>query len=1155
MILKTASTVLLLLWASGLCRAAQLTLPLRWTVNTNTFLESAPTLADIDGGGHCEIFIAGREEMIALDSNGQTRWRWRTKARYMTYPAVLARKGRPALIYAADNGGLLTCLDGRGSVVWQTQLKTGSTWSSAVVCDLNHDGSFEVIQTDESGAVWIFDALTGRVLRQVRVEGSPVSPAVGDVDGDGKDEIAVATNAGKLALFSATGARRWERTVSAASETWGTSAPIIFRASNGRARIAVGASDGRVNCFDGAGRLLWSRRTRGYVASSLSVGDMDHDGRADVFAITGTGVIYRFDEDGRELWKIDMQGRTIAAGALIDLQNDGRLDFVTSTQSGRMMIFNDRGEMIYDHQFANRTINMTPAFGHVIPQSSGLEMVLTGGESGRVFCFSTPAAVDAPASARPWIAYRGNNGKTGAWDGLRPADKDLRRNTARRDRRATEAENAPLPASSARMLPKDAAWNRLVTGDPITFAISAPDAKHLPLKAAAVCVRPDGSRQAVMTPIYGAQGELPLSIDILQPGSYTFAWSVADATGRRLAAGRRSLFLEPFANDRALVKRALGALATAADRTAPILPLTANALRREAILLEHEACALEPQQKAISGAESPILGRTAALDRTARRAIALASAANAAKALGPGTSLIAFETTLWESGGIAAQTPAQAVNPLRIARRTVPGAHEPVSIKLFNVTDRDLQVRVLTETTAGGPLAVPFRSLAVPTAQGGTAWDPLTELDDTSVISIPSFATREVWLDTRFDGVKPGAYTVKVRFQALNGAGVLDGPTNAQDMPAPETVADIRYRVLPFVMAPSGAFRMCCWASYGPAEIADLLDHGNNVFTVPQGEPKYDANGRLTGFDYTRMDNILKALRGHDVIALVQGMPGLKAAEDSPQYAADLKTYLDDLTAHMAALGLDTDHFALYPYDEPGGNGWKSVNALAEFGRQVKAVNPQIKLYMDGGGELPMFQKVAPYIDIWCPGIGMPAERSPEMDLIRSTRKALWTYECGYGYTNAMGANLKDTNIVAEYRVAALFALRWGATGIGFWSYNIGPNPWQRVAVDYPIVYPGKTKPVTSRRWEAVRQGIEDARMLIALQESEAATTNPALRQRVRNLFSVALPALLDRSHQEVLVGLGRSALTLSQNDATLAAFRREMLDCIEAVCRENAGH
>lgn len=708
------------------------------------------------------------------------------------------------------------------------------------------------------------------------------------------------------------------------------------------------------------------------------------------------------------------------------------------------------------------------------------------------------------------------------------------------------------------MTAKDASWT-LLAGEAVVFRVRVPDVKksQLPLRAWAACQCPDGSQQSAMTRIYGPDGSLSLPVDVVRPGNYRFTWWVADATGKRQTDGKHVMFLEPLANERALVERTLRTLKSVAGHVAATLPLAASGLRQKAADLEHEARRVQPVFAAAAGGDAAVeqsaLHQAAALTCMARRLAGLAAAVDAASALGAGTSLVAFETTLWESGGIDAQRPARAVNPLKIARRVVLGEHDPASLKLMNVTDREIQVRVVVDKAPGDPAVVPFRSVAVPTSQGGLAWDPLVRLDESSVIGIPPFSTREVWLDTRFDQVNPGRHVVRVRFQALNGSGVLEDSGSPRDVPAPETVVEIQYRVFPFAMGPAGACRLCCWASLGPAEIADLLDHGNNVFCVPPGDPKYDASGRLAGVDYTKMDTILRALRGHDVVVLVQGTLGLRGTSGSPQYARDVKAALADLVNHLASMGLDRDHFALYPFDEPGGAGWKAVDALADFGRQVKAADPRVKIYLDGGGELPMFQKLAPCIDIWCPALSMLPEQSPEMKLIRGTRKELWSYECGYGYTCAMRANLKDTNIVAEYRTAALRALRWGATGIGFWCYNIGPDAWQRTANDYPLVYPGRTGPVTSRRWEAVRQGIEDFRILAALRQSQAKIKDPALKRRIAKLFDSRLPALTDRSYQEVLAGLGRWAFAESQNDATLAAFRREMLDCVEAVCREKS--
>lgn len=102
------------------------------------------------------------------------------------------------------------------------------------------------------------------------------------------------------------------------------------------------------------------------------------------------------------------------------------------------------------------------------------------------------------------------------------------------------------------------------------------------------------------------------------------------------------------------------------------------------------------------------------------------------------------------------------------------------------------------------------------------------------------------------------------------------------------------------------------------------------------------------------------------------------------------------------------------------------------------------------------------------------------------------------------------------------------------------------------MVYPGRTKPVTSRRWEAVREGIEDYRILAALRKQLDAATGTALsaatRDRIRHLLEVSLPALTDQSYAEMTQGLGRTAIDASNNDGSINAFRNEMLGCVEAI-------
>ncbi|MDP6058246.1 MAG: hypothetical protein QGH33_05110 [Pirellulaceae bacterium] len=66
---------------------------------------------------------------------------------------------------------------------------------------------------------------------------------------------------------------------------------------------------------------------------------------------------------------------------IIDIDGDGALEYVLCTQRGNLLTFSSAGEVIYDHQFDNRTINVTTAFGDIVRDRPGLEFAVTGGES------------------------------------------------------------------------------------------------------------------------------------------------------------------------------------------------------------------------------------------------------------------------------------------------------------------------------------------------------------------------------------------------------------------------------------------------------------------------------------------------------------------------------------------------------------------------------------------------------------------------------------------------------------------------------------------------------------------------------------------------------------------------------------------------------
>ncbi|MCK5102900.1 MAG: hypothetical protein KAR17_08795, partial [Cyclobacteriaceae bacterium] len=510
------------------------------------------------------------------------------------------------------------------------------------------------------------------------------------------------------------------------------------------------------------------------------------------------------------IWNIDMQGRSLAPGAIIDINNDGKLEYILSTQQGNLLALDNDGEIIFDHQFNNRTINVTPAFGDVHGNSTNLEMVVTGGESGVTWCFSTPALKNAIS---PWPMYRGNSQNTGSWFGLTKSD-------------------------NLRMVPANLAWNKVVAGENIVFNISNPKPGKESLNANATCIRPDGSKQKGIGKVMGKTGLLQLPVNFDIPGIYTFSWSLTSQNDRVLVSGEKEINVTPLSNEKALLENAIARLKNSAQIIESILPLSANALRNQQSKLEIMAGNIAWTTGAVLGNNSII--SMADLVQDAKRALVVAEILEKSAELGPGTSLIAFEGDKWDSRSVDKQLPENVANPLKLSHDVVPGEHQPIPLVLFNITNQTLQVKVEIGNTDEDIQVTPLYSVLTLSSLGEDSWDALPEMDESGVISIPPLSSREVWIDINIGDVKAGLHKIDIQLYALNGAGVVDAPDNPHAVPAPETKVELSLNVLPFEMAAAGDFRLCTWSpSTGPV-IEDLLAHGNNVFIIPQGKLIYN---------------------------------------------------------------------------------------------------------------------------------------------------------------------------------------------------------------------------------------------------------------------------------------------------------------------------
>ncbi|MEI7828341.1 MAG: PQQ-binding-like beta-propeller repeat protein [Prolixibacteraceae bacterium] len=1095
-----------------------------WKTDVKTFIENSPVLAHLSGNEESQVVVAGREDLIALDANGNEIWKYRSKGRYMMSPAILERQGKSPLIYTNDNLGDLRCHDNKGKVLWESKLSTACSWSAPAIGDLNDDGNFAVIQGDESGSIFAFNALSGKLIWKSVMKGMPSSAALGNLDGKSGLEIAYVSTEGILSVFHPDGSKFWEHHIGGTSQTWGNATPVIFVASDGQPRIFAASGNGEAFCFSADGKQLWSKKVKGAVASTLSVGDIDQDGTADLFLITQLGVIYRFKEDGVVLWNIDMQGRTLGSGSIVDLNGDGNLEYIFCTQDGHLQAIEMNGTTVFDYNFGHRTINETPTFGEVSKKSAGLEMVLTGGESGLVYCFKTTAQTGAK---NHWITSGGNNAKNNFWSGL----------TSR---------------NQLRMVPIKLTWNELFLGEDICFDVFNPIPAEELMSIEASCTHPDGRYQSVTSKLAGSHSQIFLPFNGLASGTYHFKWSLASATGKLLLSGERSINLTPFQNEKSLVQASLNQLRETSEKVRSQRPDLSMALYQEANSIKMQYEEIQPLQvqslSVISPTQFDIVERSLALTLNAKKAIKIARLAEASLALATNTTLLPFEGKLWENQDREETIPAFATNSISIHRSLVAGENEPISLNLFNLISRNVSARILTDSIPPGINITLNHSVPTIDAIGNQAWDALPELDESQMVSIPSLSTKEIWITVFCSSeVKAGHYKIPVIVQAINGTDVQNGSGSPQNMPLPTIRAEIELEVLNFKMAPQGMIRLCAWGSYDKASIQNLLDHGNTVFVVPQGK----SAGTQIGFDFSEQDKIVSELKGHDVFLLISGLPDMVKENELGTSNERLNNYLTKLTDHLASSGIDKKHFAFYPYDEPGGVGWSMIDKLVLFAKMVKSKDPELQMYMDGGGEAPMFKAMQPYLDVWCVGYNALPEKGPVMDIVRNDPASLlWSYDCSYSYARPMGPNIKNINIVAQFRISALAALRWNATGIGYWSFNLGDDMWGRTMLEYPLVYKGREKPINSRRWEAVREGVEDYRILLGLKEylgQNLKTMKVESRQRIEKLLT-SMTALIDQSDKEMKLGMSRKVMDVTNSEEAIIQFRKEMMDCVKEI-------
>jgi len=1018
------------------------------------YVDTSPAVADVDADGVQDIVLAttgGR--VLVLDANG--RMKWSTDANQtISNPPTLA--GTPLRIYVISNPGAVVCLDAKTGVkMWRYNMADGFPWgmTALAAADIDGDGQAEIIAADKGGHLVCLGEDGAPIWTKNTKVSFNTAPALADLDGDGKSEILLGGEETPLVCFSNKGTERWRVKKAQAVN----SSPLVYDLQNdGAVEILLGEGDG-LSVYSNAGVQLWHHRMKSQVHDAISIGDVDLDGKKDIIVVDLLGQVACLSADGTLQWQADVGRRVRRSPAIGDIDGDGAQEVVIGGYSDALHIFDAQGNL-KEQAPLHGGMNASPTLVDFHKNGRLSVVCATTADVAALSWISKKAGVEPEVQ---WAEYRMNSARTGSMI------------------KETKIKHAQIAGVDYGLLH--------VGVNDYRVTVQNPQKQRLTLKM-------EISKNNSM-PVAGELSSSDTTFSYRMPFSIigqsavNLQFNCMVMAGKKLISERRQAFyLIPFAKDAADLRRTIAEIENNAARLtdADDVPDQTTVLLLQSQMLEKKAKiagTLSPLQRA------ELRSQFETAQDKATKLLAMTDAAVEAT-----SALAAYAANPWAPFGGVDEIVEGRTRPADLRVEAFAGEIESAAVNLANFSGRAVVVLVQPEDLLDtDSTRVPFRqalefheALNVPTHSLDLSADALPKLGQARTVMIPAWSVRQLWLNIDAAKLTPGDWSTHIKFSTLG--------TDPQ-----EAVASLSVKVWPVALNNKSRLRLCHWGYVSTSVLKDIpnaalddqVEHGTNVFVATGAffpAATFDENGDLVGdIDFKAHDEYVRRHSPFGIILFCGYQGRLKgpAEQLSPTWVKAYKQWIGAWVKHLLDMGLTYDDFAFYPVDEPGLHQGL-VERVVALAKPIKEVDAKIKMYTDPVGQAGMadLKKMAPYIDIWCPNRNgyLLNEGGEKLDFIKSTGAAVWTYECE--------GDAKHQSPLGYYRAQSWLVWRHGLTGIGFWSYcTSSHDPWfvPRGGQDYLLIYQGDGV-VTSKRWEAVRDGMEDYNVLMQLQ---TAVKNP----------------------------------------------------------------
>ena len=371
------------------------------------------------------------------------------------------------------------------------------------------------------------------------------------------------------------------------------------------------------------------------------------------------------------------------------------------------------------------------------------------------------------------------------------------------------------------------------------------------------------------------------------------------------------------------------------------------------------------------------------------------------------------------------------------------------------------------------------RLRSVVSNDGKTVLDAIEPLADGPIELAPGDIVH-FWVDLALTALRPGRGTLDLQVREL-GEGT-------------QRSVSLRTELVDVPIRSEHQLEAVAWSTLSEPiwndptrALEELRDGGNTVFMIPPWRVPVvvDYADTPEGREHY-VQHLAEFARSGTVLVQLYALKTLGGCRG--RKAGEMRGHIKRLVQWAEQAGLPYSRWAVYPTDEAHD---QKLDELLVCVKTIKSADPQVRIYVnptisrDSAGALQTLKQMAPYVDLWQPRLAIL--QGETLDFFRE-QAHFWFYD------NPKQPAKSESPLF--YRSLAWVALDLGATGTGFWGFDDTKksSAWDDFDGDRPdwaVMYESPSGPISSRRWRAFRDGLEDA----AAVRSAYSQLQPVLRK------------------------------------------------------------